>query len=463
MKRNRLSHLVPGGDEIEEAEVVVVGGGIAGLAAAWHLRDRDVLVLEASHRIGGRIKSERRGRYWLNFGAHVFGGADSATGRLLQETGVEAITVPGVLTAVALNGRVLSSSRIETYPFLLPLHFNERLALIRLGLRLRMAVMEYGRMAKPRAGEPWSDRQLRMLAWRGDRSFADFTGRLPEDVDAIVRPTIQRSSGEPEEVAAGYGIGYFHLVWNRGEGLSRNLIGGSSVLPERIAGSLGDRVMTGQQVEEVCQEKDGVRVRVRDASGPREMRARFAVVATPAYVTRSIVRDLPPETEQALGEIVYGSYTVAAFHTKETGPMPYDGVYAVAVAKKSFNMLFNMANVIRAGETQRQPGGSLMVYSGAGLGTRMLELDDEQITDRYLGDLDDLYPGLRKLVDEVVVQRWPHGLPYPRPGRYRLQAALQRPLGKVFLAGDYLGSWYTDTAIQTGSDAAARIRAQLTN
>ena len=35
-------------------EVIVVGGGIAGLAAAWRLRDRDVLVLEASDRIGGR-------------------------------------------------------------------------------------------------------------------------------------------------------------------------------------------------------------------------------------------------------------------------------------------------------------------------------------------------------------------------------------------------------------------------
>ena len=81
--------------------MVVVGAGIAGLAAAWELRDRDVLVLEASDRIGGRIKSEPRGRYWMNFGAHVFGGTSSATGRLLERTGVEAVTVPGVLTGVA--------------------------------------------------------------------------------------------------------------------------------------------------------------------------------------------------------------------------------------------------------------------------------------------------------------------------------------------------------------------------
>ncbi|CAN5132701.1 hypothetical protein BH09ACT13_BH09ACT13_12300 [soil metagenome] len=38
-------------------DVVVVGAGIAGLAAAWSLRDRDVLVLEAEDRVGGRMKS----------------------------------------------------------------------------------------------------------------------------------------------------------------------------------------------------------------------------------------------------------------------------------------------------------------------------------------------------------------------------------------------------------------------
>ena len=128
--------------------MVVVGAGIAGLAAAWALRDRDVVVLEASDRVGGRIRSESRGHYWLNFGAHVFGGAASATGRLLDQTGVKAVTVPGVLTGVALDGRVVSSGPVETYPFRLPLDPGDRLALVRLGLRLRLAVARYGGIAR---------------------------------------------------------------------------------------------------------------------------------------------------------------------------------------------------------------------------------------------------------------------------------------------------------------------------
>lgn len=438
-----------------------MGAGIAGLSAAWTLRDRDVVVLETSERIGGRIKSERRGPYWLNFGAHVFGGPGSATGRLLEQTGVETATVPGVLTGVAIGGRVVSSGPVETYPFRLPLSMSDRLALIRLGMRLRLAVMRYGRIARARPGEPWTERQARMLRYIGDTSFADFLGPLPESVDSIVRPTIERSSGEPEDVAAGYGVGYFHLVWNRGEGLSRNVIGGPSTFTEKLAADLGPRVQTGSRVEGVTADAGGVHVTYVRGGERCEVDARFVIVATPAYATRSIVRGLPEETDQALAKIVYGPYVVASFLTGETSRMPYDSVYAVAVANKSFNMFFNMANVLRPRTPSREAGGSLMVYSGARLGRRLLDLADERITDLYLDDLADIYPDAKRAVREVVVQRWERGLPYPSPGRHALQPALERPLGNIFLAGDYLGTWYTDTAIQTGVAAAEAIQARL--
>lgn len=426
-------------------DAVVVGGGVAGLAAAWALRDRDVVVLEAEPRVGGRLKSARRGPYWLNFGAHVFAGAGTATDRLLRETGVEARDIPGVLTGVALGDRVVAGGRIETYPFRLPLSFRDRLAMVRLGAKLRLGVARYDRVLRTRGTQG-------VLEFMGDRTFADWTGRLPPDVDALVRPTIQRSSGEPEALAAGYGIGYFHLVWDRSGGLVRNVVGGSATLAEAVASALGDRVRTRMRVHEVREGRESVVV-VHDGG---ELRARHVVLATQAHVTRELAPGLPAETRVALDGIAYGPYVLAAFLTNEHGPMPWDGIYAVAAARRSFNLLFNTANVLR-GAGPRVPGGSLTVYSGASLAKPLWDLPDEEVAARYTDDVAALFPEVRDVIEEVAVHRWTHGLPFVRPGRARLQPALERPLGRLHLAGDYLGTRYTDTAISTGFAAAERI------
>ena len=191
---------------------------------------------------------------WLNFGAHVFGNPGSAAGRLIDETGVPAVPVPGRLTAVALGDRVVARGPVETYPFQLPLPLRSRLSLLRAGAKLRLAVRRYAAVAAERPGEAASDRQRRMLEFLDDRSFSDFIGPLPADVDAIFRATLNRSSGEPEELAAGYGIGYFHLVWNRSAGLSRNIVGGPGLLIDALAAGVHGRILTSARVSEVAAE-----------------------------------------------------------------------------------------------------------------------------------------------------------------------------------------------------------------
>src|SRR4051794_2934295 len=441
-------------------DVVVIGGGIAGLTAAWELRDRSTLVLEATDRLGGRIRSEPRGSYWLNFGAHVFGSAETASGALISALGVDAQPVPGRLAAAALNGRIVSRGPVELFPLRLPLPARSRLALVRAGAKLRFAVRAYGRLAAAVPGEDPAERQARMLGFLDDRSFAEFIGPLPDDVDGLFRSTLTRSSGEPEQLAAGYGVGYFHLVWNRDEGLSRTIMGGSSRLVEALAAELGPRVLTSASATSVAAEGEGVVVRYRHEGAELELRARAAVVATPAYVTRDVVNRLPEETRAALDAITYGPYVVGAFATSERARMPWDEIYALATPRRSFSMLFNTANVLRR-EGARLPGGALMVYAAAQRARDLGGLDDDEVAARFLADLHDLYPDTRGVVDEIVIRRWERGLPYPEPGRSSLQPALTRSLAPIHLAGDYLGTWYTETAVQTARRAARAIVADL--
>ena len=337
-------------------DAVVVGAGIAGLSAAWDLRDRDVLVLERSDRLGGRIRSEPRDPYWLNVGAHVFAGPGSATERLLSETGVEAVPVPGQLAAIELNGRIVVGGRPELYPFRLPITVGERLALIRAGLRLRRAVAAYERVGHPREGESPAETRRRVLAYGDDRTFSDWLGSLPGDADALFRATVTRSTAEMDEVSFGHGAGYFALVWNSSGGLSRNIIGGAGRLIETIAAGLPRPVATGAEVTEVT-ERDGlVHVRYTSQGVEREVQARGAVVTTKAFEAARLITALPLDTRAALDAIPYGPTVVMAILTGETGPMPWDDLYALATPKRAFSMLFNIANVLRPGASERTPG-----------------------------------------------------------------------------------------------------------
>jgi protoporphyrinogen/coproporphyrinogen III oxidase len=442
-------------------EAVIVGAGLAGLTAAWTLRDRKILVLEATDRVGGRLRSEPRGAYWLNLGAHLFGGPGSLMDRLVKDVGLETRPIPGNRMGLAFRGTLLASGRPETYPFRLPLSWPARLSFVRAGLRLRLAVRDFLRLARPRPGESAAATRARMLTYRDDETFAAFLGDLHPDVAAIFLPIAERVTAGPEQISAGYGTALFALVWGDDEtGSARNLIGGSELLPQALAHRLGERVLTGAAVEEVAPSADGVQVRFLRQGAQKTILADYAIVATPSYVTHTIVRNLPKDTADALASIPYGPFIVGSFLTEETGPMPWDHIYAVAVVDKSFNMLFNHANPLRTPD-KREPGGSLMVYAGGDRGRRLLPLSNDEIRAIFLKDLHEILPATRGIVREVLIQRWEHAIPYAPPGRARIQPALNRPLGRVFLAGDYLHFAEMGVAAATGLEAANEVRRRL--
>ena len=99
--------------------------------------------------------------------------------------------------------------------------------------------------------------------------------------------------------------------------------------------------------------------------------------------------------------------------------------------------------------------------SAADAARSLASLSDDEVAERYGAELVDLFPALDGAIVETKIVRWERGLPHPTVGRAKLQPALTRDLSPVFLAGDYLGSWYTETAAQTAEAAAARARAIL--
>ena len=369
--------------------------------------------------------------------------------------GIAAAQVPGSLAGVAMNGKLLIKGPVQAYPFRIPMPLSSRIALIKAGIKVSGKVLLYARRVRQRPGEDPAVRQQRVYDFENGRSFQDFVGDLPEDAGALLYPTVTRSAADPHEIAAGAGIGYFSLVWNIGQGLSRGIVGGPSTLTQAIAAALGERVQLEADVVEIVHTKRSVVVRYRQNGVDHEVEARCVVLATPATVSHRVAVDLPADIRDALGKVEYGPYVSAAFLTDEATPQRWDSAYGIATPKRSFNIVLNQASLVRGSESARQPGSSIMAFSPAGLARTLLAKTDEEILRIYTEDLNQvLGNGFGGSVVEAQVQRWETGAPFCFPGRAALQPTLTRRGSRVLLAGDYLGTLYTETAIQTGFSAA---------
>jgi oxygen-dependent protoporphyrinogen oxidase len=452
-------------DARERRDVVVVGGGIAGLAAAWRLRDRDVLLLEAGDRLGGRLRSELRGEYWLNYGAHLFPAPESLVGAMVRECGLDTVPVTGSMMGVAVGSKRLDHGRVETYPFRLPLSVRDKVAFASAGVKIQRAVRRHHRLAKPREGETPADVRARLLAFEGDRTFGEFLGALPPAVEEILSCAAHRATAELSELSAGCGIGLFALVWGgKGSLIARNVLGGAGRLPEALGHGLGARARTRSRVTALRPDGDELALDYLDHGTPRRVRARQVIMAAQAPFAAPLVAQVAPDAGAALEQTTYGAFLSVAVETREDVAMPWDRVYAMATPGRVFDMFTNQGHGLR-GAGERRPGGSLMLFAGAQAAAALSQESDEFIIERFLADLNTLFPQSRTVIADARVHRWPLGNVYAHPGRHRLQAPLEGalgPHGNLHLAGDYfteLGNM--EAAARTGVTAAERVEAQL--
>ena len=394
------------------------------------------------------MRSDACGRYWLNYGAHLFPAPGSLVDAMARECGLETVPVAGSMMGLAVGSTRLTSGRVESYPFRLPLSLRDRIAFATAGLKVMRAVARYRGLDRRYDFEDY-------------RTFGEFLGPLPPAVREIFSCAAHRATAELDELSAGCGIGLFALVWGgKGSLIARNLVGGTGRLPAELGHRLGERARTGARVDGV--EPDGSDLLVR--CGDEEIRARHVVLAAQAPHAAPLVAPVAGRAADALSQLSYGAFLTVAVETNEATPMPYDDVYAMATPGRAFDMFTNQAHVLRAGGPRR-PGGSLMLFAGGSGAAALIREPDEAIVARFLADLHELYPPTRGVVADATVHRWELGNVYARPGRGGLQPALEGPLGpheNLHLAGDYFAALGNmEAAARTGIQAAERVDARI--
>jgi len=447
-----------------------VGGGITGLATAWYLRDglgpdgADVVLVEASGRLGGKIRTEELG------GVPVEAGPDSFLARvpwavdLARRLGLgDDLVAP--TTGVA---HVCHRGRLVPFP-------PGTVLGVPVTARSLLGAAQLSPAGKARAAlDVVLPRRRRPLG--PDPSVAEVIGsRLGRQVlDRLVEPlvgginagradTLSLRSAAPQLAAAAtshrsliLGLRADRPAGADGSPVFLSVAGGLERLVERLAASLeaGDlrlhTAATGLAA-------DHGRWRLTCQPGPNVM-ADAVVLTTPAFAVAPVVAAASPEAATLLGRIRYASVVTAtmAYRREHLPPLPAGSGFLVP---RSENRLMTACTF----STAKWPsvGGDDLVRLRASAGRdgddRAGRLDDEALVGRLHDELATLV-GTTDAPTAWRVDRWANGFPQYEPGHDQLVGRIEAKLsglGGVFVAGaSFRGVGIAACVHQAGATAA---------
>ena len=399
------------------ADVVVVGAGLAGLRCAQVLSSagRDVVVLEASDGVGGRIRTDRIDGFLVDRGFQLLNPAYPAVRRWVD---VDALGLQPFGAGVA--ARTETGLDVLGHPLRNPALIPSTL---RVTGRRPQEVAALARWAapllRPRPGRELVD----VLERRADvdrRTALDRAG-----VDGLLRRVVDRFFAGVLLEDDGSTADRFALLltWMFVRGVPALPRDGMAALPAQLAAPLGDRIRLGQAVRRVT----GTSVETDDGTWA----AGHVVVATGAPEAAGLTGVPVPATK--------GVVTV----WWATPDAPDTDLLHVDARATPTGPLVNTAVVSRAAPSYAPPGRNLV--QGSALSQDGGDTDEMR---RHAGDLLGVDPAGWEVVARHEV---PHALPaQPVP------FSTTRPVrhGDVVVCGDHRDTGSIQGALVSGQRAA---------
>ncbi len=292
--------------------VLVLGAGLAGLAAAWELVEagHDVTILEARSVPGGRVLTLREpfadGLY-AEAGGMVLNERYRHLRRYLRIFGLEASTLggaPGLGSVYYLRGErlVVAGSAKVAWPYRLK---DDERGLGPAGLFERYALDMVETFGDPSAPD-WS---IEPLLGYDKLSFGDFlrSRGASDEAVALLRSTLWFGAGIERGSALSIFLGQIALFHQAGP--FQVVAGGNDGLPRAMASELRRRIRYGTPVRSIRERDDGVAVICGRTGGdePRSFSADRVICTVPLPVLGRIEVDpvLPPEMREACTRLRY--------------------------------------------------------------------------------------------------------------------------------------------------------------
>jgi len=458
--------------------LVVVGGGITGLAAAHHAlelaRERrialELTLVEARERLGGTIATERAGGFLIEAGPDSFLSEKPWALALCRRLALEDrlartddryrkvfVWHAGRLHPLPDGWELLAptrlapflSSRLFSWPGKLRMAFD--LVLPRgiaddesLGAFVRRRL---GREALERVAQP-----LVAGIYTADPDDLSLTATMPrfaelEKQERSIILGLRRARRRARETGVSGARWSLFVTLKEGmeelvAALATRLQPGTVLLKQRVAGV----------------ERRGDRWRVATAEGA-DLDADRVIVATESHAAARMLRYVDPTLATLLAEIPYASSaTVTLGYRRADVAHPLDGFgFVVPHAQKRVLLACTFSSVKYAG---RAPEGDVLLraFVGGALNEAVLELDDAPLVMRARAELREAL-GITAAPALARVFRWPKAMPQYHVGHLARVETIERRAGALpglDLAGGAYRSVGIADCVRSGEAAAER-------
>lgn len=488
----------------KEKTVVIIGGGISGLAAAYRLkvlsREKDlmlnILLIDAAEKVGGVIKTIKRHDCLLELGPDSMQTGKPWGLNLMKELGLDheivdtnennrrafvaqgntllpvpvgfRLIAPGSLIQLAASPclSLWGKLRAAIEPFIpknssfannkVPDNFDESLASF---VRRRLGNETLERLAQPLFSGIYTADPEKLSLRATMPEFLNWEARYGSVVTGLKKSLQQK---EDVSQSAGESVRYSMFV-----GLRHGMETLVDALINRLS-SLGVEIRSSTSATLLRFDEPSKQWMVSLADGS-ELSADGLIVALPSYAASHLLSACNAEAAQLLAKIQYASSAVVNFIVERKNVLHAlngFGFLIPAIYRKSI-LAASFSSVKFDG---RAPENLVVLraFVGGALFQDILKLSDTEIRDRAFADLSQ-YLSIRSVSEqksylESVVTRWPNSMPQYDVGHIEIVREIEASMAKmsnvVLCGAGYSGVGIPD-CVKNANNAAEKLLLSL--